>query len=285
MCQAHTVCKMLVLFDFEYCQGGMEDKKLGCCLFGAILWDNLCTIDCRQRFDMFPWGNSSILRQWRTGDCTYQPGRHHLFWGVGRRDLKIRKKFINKIHGTTTMHRMAQYVQRVRFSFPNLPLEHGAQEDNPSTGAIVLFLHSVQDFSMLWSRVVLPRLQTAQVSFVELFQYLPGMQQNDRPGLPSKSFLTILEPNHMVLHHVLLNLLAFLNMFCISAEVDNSHFETSELNATALSNIDTIDVTFAVFHLDRSELNVDAPQNTVGVVNTVVGPTKISENRSKKKCW
>ena len=98
MCQAHTVCKMLVLFDFEYCQGGMEDKRLGCCLFGAILWGNLCTIDCRQRFDMFPWGNSSILRQWRTGDCTFQLGRHHLFLGVGRRDLKIRKKFINKIY-------------------------------------------------------------------------------------------------------------------------------------------------------------------------------------------
>ena len=184
MCQAHMVCKMLVLFDFEYCQGGMEDKKLGCCLFGAILWDNLCTIDCRQRLDMFPLCMGCMLWHWRTGDCTFQLGRHHLFLGVGRRDLKIRKKFINKIHGTTTMHRMAQYVQRVRFSFPNLPSGHDAQEDSPFAGAILFGPHLVQFFSMLKSGVVVPRLQTAQVSCVELSQYLPGMQQNDRPWLP-----------------------------------------------------------------------------------------------------
>ena len=69
----------------------------------------------------------------------------------------------------------------------------------------------------------------------------------------------------MVLHHVLLKLSAFLNMLSISAEVDNSHFETSELNSKAPSNIDSMYVTFAVFHLDRSELNLDANRNTVGV--------------------
>ena len=108
----------------------------------------------------------------------------------------------------------------------------------------------------------------------EMTCFCPVVQHFIVPVVPENASGTIL-PSQLLLHHFRLNELdkVLENIFVVTTPSLRFHLLTSLLNAVALSNMLSIEVTFPTFHLLRSLLKFTAALNTI----------REEEDRDRKK--